>query len=280
MKSERRPPSPDVIVLSDNERPASPRVNGLAEEPPKETSTEALMKSSPEERERMIKQLKEELRLEAAKLVLLKKLQQSQTQKETPTQKPAGSTGSAVTTPPPLVRGTQNIPSGKPSLQTSSTRMPGAVIPPPLVGGGQQTSSKSGPQASSQVVMPPLVRGAQQIHSIRPRSSAGPPPLLLASRASVPRVQIRGQRIIQQGLVRVANVPNTSLLVNIPQPSPASLKATATSAQATPTPTSVASVVTAADSPASLQAAAKRALREQLRRLCLRSPHSSPLPLR
>lgn len=30
-------------------------------------------------------------------------------------------------------------------------------------------------------------------------------------------MQIQGQRIIQQGLIRVANVPNTSLLVNIPQ---------------------------------------------------------------
>ncbi|KAB0395217.1 hypothetical protein E2I00_019623, partial [Balaenoptera physalus] len=217
MKSERRAPSPDVIVLSDNEQPASPRVNGLTEDALKETSTEALMKSSPEERERMIKQLKEELRLEEAKLVLLKKLRQSQIQKETTTQKPAGSTGSSVTTPPPLVRGTQNIPSGKPSLQTSSTRMPGSVIPPPLVRGGQQTSSKLGPQASSQVVMPPLVRGAQQIHNIRQHSSTGPPPLLLAPRASVPSVQIQGQRIIQQGLIRVANVPNTSLLVNIPQ---------------------------------------------------------------
>ncbi|EPY87232.1 hypothetical protein CB1_000259019 [Camelus ferus] len=117
MKSERRAPSPDVIVLSDNEQPASPRVNGLSKETLKETSTEALMKSSPEERERMIKQLKEELRLEEAKLVLLKKLRQSQIQKETTTQKPTGSTGSSVTTPPPLVRGTQNIPSGKPSLQ-------------------------------------------------------------------------------------------------------------------------------------------------------------------
>ena len=34
----------------------------------------------------MIKQLKEELRLEEAKLVLLKKLRQSQIQKETPPQ--------------------------------------------------------------------------------------------------------------------------------------------------------------------------------------------------
>nr|2L2L_A Chain A, Transcriptional repressor p66-alpha [Homo sapiens] len=42
---------------------------------------------SPEERERMIKQLKEELRLEEAKLVLLKKLRQSQIQKEATAQK-------------------------------------------------------------------------------------------------------------------------------------------------------------------------------------------------
>ncbi|XP_069333320.1 transcriptional repressor p66-alpha isoform X2 [Eulemur rufifrons] len=277
MKSERRPPSPDVIVLSDNEQPSSPKVNGLSTAALKETSTEALMKSSPEERERMIKQLKEELRLEEAKLVLLKKLRQSQIQKEATTQKPAGSTGSTVTTPPPLVRGTQSIPAGKPSLQTSSTRMPGSVIPPPLVRGGQQVSSKLGPQASSQVVMPPLVRGAQQIHNIRQHSSTGPPPLLLAPRASVPSVQIQGQRIIQQGLIRVANVPNTSLLVNIPQPPPASLKGTtATSAQANSTPTSVASSVTSTESPASRQAAAKLALRKQLEKTLLEIPPPKP----
>ncbi|XP_020039321.2 transcriptional repressor p66-alpha isoform X3 [Castor canadensis] len=276
MKPERRPPSPDVIVLSDNEQPSSPRVNGLTKVALKETSTEALLKSSPEERERMIKQLKEELRLEEAKLVLLKKLRQSQIQKEATVQKPAGA-GSAVTTPPPLVRGTQNIPAGKTSLQTSSTRMPGSVIPPPLVRGGQQVSSKLGPQTSSQVVMPPLVRGAQQIHSIRQHSATGPPPLLLAPRASVPSVQIQGQRIIQQGLIRVANVPNTSLLVNIPQPTAASLKGTtAASAQANSTPTSVASVVTSGESPASRQAAAKLALRKQLEKTLLEIPPPKP----
>lgn len=46
-------------------------------------------------------------------------------------------------------------------LQTSSTRIPGTVIPPPLVRGGQQTSSKLGTQQNTQIVMPPLVRGAQ-----------------------------------------------------------------------------------------------------------------------
>uniref|UniRef100_A0A8C0GC07 GATA zinc finger domain containing 2A n=1 Tax=Chelonoidis abingdonii TaxID=106734 RepID=A0A8C0GC07_CHEAB len=159
LKREKRVPSPDIIVLSDNE-PSSPRMNGLTKIALRETNTEALMKSSPEERERMIKQLKEELRLEEAKLVLLKKLRQSQIQKETTTQKPLGSSGSAVATPPPLVRGTQNVPAGKPSLQTSS-RISGTVIPPPLVRGGQQASSKLGSQQNTQIVMPPLVRGAQ-----------------------------------------------------------------------------------------------------------------------
>ncbi|KAM6369297.1 transcriptional repressor p66-alpha isoform 3-T5 [Pluvialis apricaria] len=283
VKREKRVPSPDVIVLSDNE-PSSPRMNGLTKIALKETNTEALMKSSPEERERMIKQLKEELRLEEAKLVLLKKLRQSQIQKETTTQKPAGSSGSAVATPPPLVRGPQSVPAGKPSLQTSSTRIPGTVIPPPLVRGGQQTSSKLGTQQNTQIVMPPLVRGAQpisvssqQIHNIRQHSSTGPPPLLLAPRASVPSVQIQGQRIIQQGLIRVANVPNTSLLVNIPQASPTSIKGTTvTSAQANATTTSAASIVNSNDSPASRQAAAKLALRKQLEKTLLEIPPPKP----
>ncbi|XP_054031077.1 transcriptional repressor p66-alpha isoform X1 [Dryobates pubescens] len=275
LKREKRVPSPDVIVLSDNE-PSSPRMNGLTKLALKETNTEALMKSSPEERERMIKQLKEELRLEEAKLVLLKKLRQSQIQKETTAQKPAGSSGSAVATPPPLVRGPQSVPAGKATLQTSSTRLPGTVIPPPLVRGGQQSSSKLGSQQSTQIVMPPLVRGAQQIHNIRQHSSTGPPPLLLAPRASVPSVQIQGQRIIQQGLIRVANVPNTSLLVNIPQASPTSIKGTTvTSAQANATTTSAASI-NSTESPASRQAAAKLALRKQLEKTLLEIPPPKP----
>ncbi|XP_060088684.1 transcriptional repressor p66-alpha isoform X5 [Heteronotia binoei] len=254
-KRERRVPSPDVIVLSDNE-PSSPRMNGLTKLVIKETSAEVLMKSSPEERERMIKQLKEELRLEEAKLVLLKKLRQSQIQKEVTAQK------------------------------NSSSRIPGTVIPPPLIRGGQQASSKLSSQQNTQIVMPPLVRGAQpisvspqQIHNIRQHSTSGPPPLLLAPRASVPSVQIQGQRIIQQGLIRVANVPNASLLVNIPQASPTSLKGTAvTSAQANAAATtaSVASIVNSNDSPASRQAAAKLALRKQLEKTLLEIPPPKP----
>ncbi|NXO60004.1 P66A protein, partial [Aramus guarauna] len=275
IKREKRVPSPDVIVLSDNE-PSSPRMNGLTKITLKETNTEALMKSSPEERERMIKQLKEELRFCNSALHPYTRLLSFWFFVFFLFQ-PAGSSGSAVATPPPLVRGPQSVPAGKPSLQTSSTRIPGTVIPPPLVRGGQQTSSKLGNQQNTQIVMPPLVRGAQQIHNIRQHSSTGPPPLLLAPRASVPSVQIQGQRIIQQGLIRVANVPNTSLLVNIPQASPTSIKGTTvTSAQANATTTSAASIVNSNDSPASRQAAAKLALRKQLEKTLLEIPPPKP----
>ncbi|XP_067824618.1 GATA zinc finger domain containing 2Ab isoform X7 [Heptranchias perlo] len=160
MKKGKRAPSPDIIVLSDNE-PSSPRMNGLSKDPGRTTNTDDIMKSTPEERERMIKQLKEELRLEEAKLVLLKKLRQSQIQKEAAIPKPAVSSGTAMATPPPLVRGTLHVPAGKPNLQVTTARTMGTVIPPPLVRGGQQGTSKLGSQQNPQIVMPPLVRGAQ-----------------------------------------------------------------------------------------------------------------------
>ncbi|XP_062306084.1 GATA zinc finger domain containing 2Ab [Osmerus eperlanus] len=96
IKSEKQPPSPDdVIVLSDNE-PSSPPVNGLSH-CFKKTDTDKLMKSSPEERERFIQQLKEELRLQEARLVLLKKLRHSQIQKEPTAPKTQGSGTSRIT---------------------------------------------------------------------------------------------------------------------------------------------------------------------------------------
>ncbi|XP_054142631.1 transcriptional repressor p66-alpha isoform X4 [Melozone crissalis] len=240
-RRERRVPSPDVIVLSDNE-PSSPRVNGLARLALPEPGAEALLRS-PEQRERLIKQLQEELRLEEAKLVLLKKLRQSQSQKETPAPKP------------------------------SSSRVPGSGLPPPLLRGGQAAASKQSPQ----IVMPPLVRGAQQIHTIRQHSSTGPPPLLLAPRASVPSVQIQGQRIIQQGLIRVANVPNASLLVNIPQASPTSLKGSAVpSGQAGTAPAGGTALGGTGEAPGSRQAAAKLALRKQLEKTLLEIPPPKP----
>ncbi|XP_077645007.1 transcriptional repressor p66-alpha [Lonchura striata] len=264
----RREPSPDVIVLSDNE-PSSPRLNGLGPAPP---GPAALLRS-PEQRERLIKQLREELRLEEAKLVLLKKLRQSQSHKEPPAPKlSSGPSGSAAAAPPPLVRGPQAVPAGKASLQASSSRVPGSGIPPPLLRAGPAAASKLGSQQSPQIVMPPLVRGAQQMHGMRQHASAGPPPLLLAPRAAVPAVQLQGQRIIQQGLIRVANVPSASLLVNIPQASPTSLKGSAVPAG----PAGTAPAGGAGEAPGSRQAAAKLALRKQLEKTLLEIPPPKP----
>ncbi|XP_060797365.1 GATA zinc finger domain containing 2Ab isoform X2 [Neoarius graeffei] len=262
IKKERPPTPDDVIVLSDNE-PGSPQINGISHSL-KKTDAEMLMKSSPEERQRFIKQLKEELRLQEAKLVLLKKLRQSQIQKESVVQKTTNSTSN----PPPLVRG--SILSSKAPLQVSSNRSSGTVIPPPLVRGGAQGSKHTS------IVMPPLVRGSQQIATLRQQqhSGSGPPPLLLGPRTSVPNVQVQGQRIIQQGLIRVANVANTNVLVNIPQGSPTALKGSSVSSQSGIGTN--ASTVNTNDSPASRQAAAKLALRKQLEKTLLEIPPPKP----
>ncbi|XP_078412233.1 GATA zinc finger domain containing 2Ab isoform X6 [Cetorhinus maximus] len=209
MKKGKRAPSPDIIILSDNE-PSSPRMNGLSKDPGRNANTDDIM----------------------------------------------------VTT----------------------ARTVGTVIPPPLVRGGQQGTSKPGSQQNSQIAMPPLVRGAQpmsvspqQIHAIRPHASTAPPPLLLAPRASVPSsVQIQGQRILQQGLIRVANVPNTSLLVNIPQASSTMKASTLNSSQSNANTNTVSSVMNSNDSPASRQAAAKLALRKQLEKTLLEIPPPKP----
>ncbi|TSP09072.1 Transcriptional repressor p66-alpha [Bagarius yarrelli] len=174
----------------------------------------------------------------------------------------------SVATPPPLVRGSVTTKATQP--QVLSSRSSAAVIPPPLVRGGQ--ASKHGSQ-NSQIIMPPLVRGAQpisvtpqQIASLRQQqqqySSSGPPPLLLAPRASVPTVQ--GQKIIQPGLIRVANVSNANLLVNV-SPSSTNLKTSGGALNAN-----------ANESPASRQAAAKLALRKQLEKTLLEIPPPKP----
>lgn len=255
IKNERPPTPDDVIVLSDNE-PSSPCVNGVGYSF-KKTDTEMLMKSSPAEREHIIKQLQEELRLQEAKLVLLKKLRHSQTQKDV-VQKSTNS----VAAPPPLVRG--SISSTKGPLQVSN-RNSGTVIPPPLVRGGAQVSKHG---SHNTVVMPTLVRGSQpitvtphQIATLRQQhSGSGPPPLLLGARTSVPTVQVQGQRIIQQGLIRVANA---NILVS--QASSTGLKSSHSGLGSS-----------ANDSPASRQAAAKLALRKQLEKTLLDIPPPKP----
>ncbi|XP_061776198.1 transcriptional repressor p66-alpha-like isoform X2 [Nerophis ophidion] len=277
IKKENRPASPegddddddddddDVIILSDNDS-LSPPMNGLSHL--KELNTDLLM-SSPAERELIIKQLKEELRMEEAKLVLLKKLRQSQLQRDTLQKSSGVSTSSA---PPPLIRG--SITSGRGSQQLATGRGPGTVIPPPLVRGGQQVSSKH----SSQIIMPPLVRGAQpisvspqQIQALRQQQQqqqlastggggSGPPPLLLGTRTSAQAGQ--GQRsMVQTGLIRIGTSVNSLASTTLKVSSSGSGGVT---------------LVGANDSPASRQAAAKLALRKQLEKTLLEIPPPKP----
>ncbi|XP_016520030.1 transcriptional repressor p66-beta-like [Poecilia formosa] len=83
---DRQTPSPDVIILSDNEA-SSPRTTPRPEERMHQANLEIFKGKTGEERQQMIKALREELRLEEARLVLLKKLRQSQMQKENVVQK-------------------------------------------------------------------------------------------------------------------------------------------------------------------------------------------------
>uniref|UniRef100_A0AAQ4R0I4 GATA-type domain-containing protein n=1 Tax=Gasterosteus aculeatus aculeatus TaxID=481459 RepID=A0AAQ4R0I4_GASAC len=83
---DRRTPSPDVIILSDNEA-SSPRTTPRPEERLHHPNLDLFKGKTGEERQQMIKALREELRLEEARLVLLKKLRQSQMQKENVVQK-------------------------------------------------------------------------------------------------------------------------------------------------------------------------------------------------
>ncbi|XP_051990023.1 transcriptional repressor p66-alpha-like isoform X3 [Xyrauchen texanus] len=243
LKRANGPSSPDdVIVLSDNEA-SGPLVNG--DHRCKEVDTDLLMRSSLVDRERVIKQLQEELRLEEVKLTLLKKLCHSQTHKDSSVEKPVLSTTTTTTTPPVIKASVSN----KAAQPVISGRALGTVISPLLVRAGSAVTKPG--STSAQLIMPPLARGAQQ------NSSSTPPALLLASRSSGPNVQ--GQKIIQPGIIRMSNIPNNSLLVTINQPTPTNLKCSSGN-----------------DSPASRQAAAKLALRKQLEKTLLEIPPAKP----
>ncbi|NXK70503.1 P66A protein, partial [Sylvietta virens] len=180
---DRRVPSPDVIVLSDNE-PSSPRVNGLSRLP--EPGAEALLDFPAALPALCIPAFPASSRCSLPAFFLF--------------QLSSGPSGSAAATPPPLVRGPQAVPAGKTSLQVSGSREKTGKDPREKPGNPgkscqgcpapttdfRDNGGKLGSQQSPQIVMPPLVRGAQQIHTIRQHSSTGPPPLLLAPRASVP----------------------------------------------------------------------------------------------
>lgn len=230
-------PSPDDVIVVSDEDP-SPRVTGSH---CRELDTDLLMMSSTEERECVINQLKEELRLEEAKLILLKKIRHSQTHTDSSGQKVISV--SAVL--PPLLKSSTTAKAVVPA------RPSGTLAPPPLVRGGHVTKD-----TQSLSVTP------QQNSSLRQQNSSS---VLLAPRATGTSAQTSaqtsapGHRILQPGLIRMTSTPSASLLL-LNQTAGSSLK-----------PSSASECV------ASVQASVKLALRKQLEKTLLEIPPAKPL---
>ncbi|XP_034400867.1 transcriptional repressor p66-beta [Cyclopterus lumpus] len=175
---DRRTPSPDVIILSDNEA-SSPRTTPRPEERLHQANLDMFKGKTGEERQQMIKALREELRLEEARLVLLKKLRQSQMQKENVVQKvPVVQNAASSVQPPPI--------HSSPGL--------GKL---PMRPGLHNTE-------------PQNLRNAQGHTVIRSAANASLPPMMMSQRVIAPNpAQLQGQRISSKpGMSRSNSMAN------------------------------------------------------------------------
>ncbi|MGH0168261.1 UNVERIFIED_CONTAM: hypothetical protein FKN15_054090 [Acipenser sinensis] len=232
---ERRTPSPDIIVLSDNEA-SSPRSNCCVEERVKAASLEMFKGRSVEERQQMIKQLQDELRLEEARLVLLKKLRQSQIQKENVVQKV------------PVV---QNAPS---------------AVQPPQIHASQQGLSKM-PVRPGIHSEPQNLRAVQRVIAPNPAQLQGqrlPPKLGIARSSSSMNTAVNYQQSSQQGAASQRS-GSSAIYMNLAHIQPGAGSSSPLPSPSAPLP-----------DPVSSQAAAKLALRKQLEKTLLEIPPPKP----
>ncbi|NXS55440.1 P66B protein, partial [Brachypteracias leptosomus] len=198
----RLTPSPDIIVLSDNEA-SSPRSSSRMEERLKAANLEMFKGKSLEERQQLIKQLRDELRLEEARLVLLKKLRQSQLQKENVVQKT------------PVVQNAASI------VQPSPAHV------------GQQGLSKLPSRPGAQGVEPQNLRTLQGHSVIRSATNTTLPHMLMSQRVIAPNpAQLQGQRVPPKpGLIRTTT-PSMNPAINYQPQSSSSVPCQRTSSSA------------------------------------------------
>ncbi|XP_038159966.1 transcriptional repressor p66-beta [Cyprinodon tularosa] len=272
---DRQTPSPDVIILSDNEA-SSPRTTPRPEERIHQANLEMFKGKTGEERQQMIKALREELRLEEARLVLLKKLRQSQMQKENLVQKvPVVQSSSSSAQPAPLhgSAGLGKLPvrpglhnnepqnlrtaQGHTVIRSANTSLPPmlmsqrVIAPNPSQLQGQRISSKPGMPRSSSSSMANAVnyqQASQQVAASQ-RSSSSAMYMNLAHMQAAAAV---GASAVAGGLAGASAV------------SPSTMSGSASGA-----------VSSMADQ-ASSQAAAKLALRKQLEKTLLEIPPPKP----
>nr|KAG5706530.1 hypothetical protein BaRGS_028701 [Batillaria attramentaria] len=218
-------PDADVIMLSDDEGSAEPQTRS------KQDTTNL---------KRKVKRLQSELRNEEAKLVLLKKLRQSQLA--------------------PQIQDHPQVPSANSSSSSSSQlkanvpRQPGG--PPPLVRGGQQ-----GRSSGMHVQQPQQGRSAMQGHS---RTLQGPPPLIGAPRSAVNNANGHSMQNMRGGVGSHSMGQHSSS-------SHRALQQQQQQQAATPPQPPVDT-----QTPAQRQAAAKLALRKQLEKTLLQIPPPKP----
>nr|XP_006818576.1 PREDICTED: transcriptional repressor p66 alpha-like [Saccoglossus kowalevskii] len=239
----------DIIVLSDDS--SGPMMNGIEDDssdassprPPK-NGIKTLTPEQNSERDKLIRRLQEELRNEEAKLLLLKRLRQSQLQPAVVKDQSTAQSGVAGKLPIP--------------------RNPTAA-PPPLVRGGQV------PKQQQQVIMPQLVRG-NQLQTLRTQGGAqGPPPLMLGPRSGL---HIQQPQLVRPPIVRVGNSSNLVTYATTPTTYTSMQQMVQSQQIKVSTPMSSMSN----ESPASRQAAAKLALRKQLEKTLLQIPPPKPPP--
>ncbi|XP_032753764.1 transcriptional repressor p66-beta isoform X4 [Rattus rattus] len=255
----RLTPSPDIIVLSDNEA-SSPRSSSRMEERLKAANLEMFKGKGIEERQQLIKQLRDELRLEEARLVLLKKLRQSQLQKENVVQKT------------PVVQNAASI------VQPSPAHV------------GQQGLSKLPSRPGAQGIEPQNLRTLQGHSVIRSAANTTLPHMLMSQRVIAPNpAQLQGQRgPPKPGIVRTTT-PNMNPAISYQPQSSSSVPCQRTTSSAIYMnlashiqPGTVNRVSSPLPSPSAMsdaansQAAAKLALRKQLEKTLLEIPPPKP----
>ena len=259
----------DIIVLSsDDSAPEAVEVSHSTEDTSSRTSTPAPEPTDPlgelseeqlQNRDAIIKRLNEDLRNEEAKLLLLKKLRQSQ-QQPVPTEPKEPEDPNNVADASKIIGRNQQLGS----------------VPPPLVPGPGQLkphlSNQSSQLAQQQrLQMPQLIRGGNlQQSGHHGNSSAGPPPLVLA-RGGISNLntlqqvqQQQQQQMNRNQMIRMISTSHITQTSNSLSTAHGRVSST-NSAQET-------------QSAASRQAAAKLALRKQLEKTLLQIPPPKPPP--
>ncbi|XP_069137130.1 transcriptional repressor p66-beta-like [Argopecten irradians] len=233
----------DIIMLSDSESEEEPLMNGDIHEL---TAGEIL------KRRKLIKHFESELRNEEAKLVLLKKLKQSQLSHQ--------------------LQEHTSVNNKQPAVKQSASQ------PPPLVRGSQQQQQQQQPQARPAHSQPPqLMRGNQMPQSGRTHQQ-GPPPLVNmggGQRVDNRRLQHMGyQSGMVPGQSHQSHGSHGSIMSNYRQ------SQSSQAAQAAQAAAQAAREAREVDNqtPAQRQAAAKMALRKQLEKTLLQIPPPKPPP--